>query len=128
MNAESIKERSECLGKCIQSALKSFELPHEDLLSVRLWEQQFSNLACGFPGISGQAITRAVVIIITKTYCISTKNGFTMRVPGDGSVRIYIDGRFAYGVKKPNAEFYKAVESCHIGEAARYNGQYEDQT
>lgn len=128
MNAESIQDRTKAMRKCLQASVSAFKVPDETYLSVSSWEQSFANMACGFPGISGQAITRALVVTVTNLYSLEKTDNMSVRREGNGTVRVYIDGRFAYEIKNPNKKFYDDVAARRLDGAVRYHGQYEEKS
>lgn len=128
MNANSIKDRIKCMRKCLQASISAFKVPDESYLSVSSWEQSFANMACGFPGVSGQAITRALVVTVTNLYRLEKTNDMSVRRGGNGAVRVYIDGRYAYEIKNPNEKFHEDVAARRLEGAVRYNGQYEEKS
>jgi hypothetical protein len=64
-------------------------------LVVGIWPQTWGDTSCGFGGFAGQAITSA----------------FTVVIENDNGYHVFIDGRYAYTVKRPNEMFWQAVAS-----------------
>lgn len=74
--------------------------PHEDKPShkdceVFLFQQMWPSTSCGFGGISGQAFTKADTVVI---------------IGPRGDACIYIAGRFAYYIRRPNDRFTQDLE------------------
>ena len=112
MDAKSIRNRAGALKASLDDAVKTFIVADETSLQVDAWEQTFNDTNCGFPGVAGQALTRALVVSITHYH--------------SGRVGVYIDGRRAYIVERPS-EWFKAQEgSCHLEGQRGYEGEYEE--
>lgn len=75
------------------------------------WPQMWSNTACGFGGIAGQAFTKAQTTII-----IPWRYKFVMVFHAD---------RFAYLITYPNTKFLDDMKNFKLMGAADYKGQYE---
>lgn len=81
---------------------------------VYSWPQMWSNTACGFPGMAGQAFTTAQTTVFLY---ISDSGGETAIV--------YHADRFAYAVTKTNEKFTRELEKHSLIGAQDYVGQYE---
>ncbi len=117
MNGTSINDRADTLRQCLEECVEEFQVDAECDLSIAVWEQLFSSTACGFPGIGGAAMTRALVI----TVCPVAGNGY------DGPTRVYMNGRFAYAIEVPNDTFEDHIMERKLMDARHYKGQYEQQ-
>jgi hypothetical protein len=70
---------------------------------VYCFGQSWPSAACGFPGASAQAMTRAdTAVLVSET----------------GHAAVYVAGRFAYAVENPNEEFYDDLRRRHMAGAS----------
>ena len=84
--------------------------PREDHCEVVMFQQAWSSTALGFGGIGGQTITSA----------------YTVAVIGPcGDACVYFAGRFAYHIKRPNAQFYEDVAGRGLKSVAGAQARYE---
>lgn len=74
-----------------------------------LFQQVWGSTSCGFGGIAGQAVTTADTVIV-------------MGPKGDCCV--YISGRLAYYVERPNEQFYEDLHK-HDMKGKADNPKYE---
>lgn len=79
-------------------------------IQVYSFPQMWSNTACGFGGIAGQAFTEAQTTVI---YAKNRKWAL-----------VFHDDRFAYIVDSPTNEFMLEIRNFRLVGAADYKGQY----
>ncbi len=114
MNSQSITDRGASLNTCIEDAVEAFQVSGPEELAVNTWEQIFSSTTCGFKGVGGQAMTRALVVML----CPLDGNGH------DGPIRVYMNSKFAYQIERPNDVFIEDMLACKLMDQAHYGGQY----
>lgn len=84
--------------------------PWEEEVKVVMFEQAWESTALGFGGVGGSAITSAYTVVVfgpCRDACV------------------YVGGRLAYHVKRPNEAFMEALAARNMVGAGGYRGQYE---
>lgn len=79
-------------------------------LEISRHDQTFSSTTCGFPGLGGQAMTEAEVVVAA---------GET------GGACVYVAGRLCYLVREPNETFWLDLRQRGLLPAYAYSGQYD---
>ena len=103
------------IDACVADALQKMNLTARDEQDLRIysWPQMWANTACGFGGLSGQAITSAQTVVI-------------LGPSHDDVVCVYVGARFAYLVNNPSRLFWEDMHAHRIkGQAEGWRSRYE---
>lgn len=96
MQHKSMSNPVQTLIECVDDALRNWSPLGVDLVETYMWPQTHNSTGLGFPGVSGQAITRAMTVVVYRRGTPEEKE----------VLRVYHGGRLAYEVVEPTNRFW----------------------
>lgn len=85
--------------------------PRGDLCDVYHFPQTWGSTALGFPGIGGQAITRAYTTVV---------------IGPQGDACVYFNGRLAYHVHRPSSALYEDIAAHRMSDVVQHSKYVEN--